>query len=157
MDTPEHEADYELLAHLRQWRQQRAREDEVPPWVVLTNQLMSEIARLRPDTEDELMNLKGMGPGRMARYGPEILEIVTGGTGPDADRPGPADRPEEAGLRRALPYRVTIEYHLEDDARRRLADELESAKGSLAASLRSALATGPARVVIRIEAERDAA
>lgn len=74
MELPD--PDPTVLQVLREWRQQRAREDQVPPWVVMTNGLMEQIATLRPTTEDELLALKGMGPGRMWRYGSDLLALM---------------------------------------------------------------------------------
>jgi ribonuclease D len=180
------EADFELMATFREWRQRRAREEVVPPYVVLTNYLLGEIVRLRPRSEDELIHIKGMGPGRLLRYGAEILGIVAG-ISPDAtaardsaaaargsataardsaaaarDSAAAAPTVSAASLEgspdsaRSLAYRVVIEYHLDDDARQRLVAELSPVEGTLTRSLQAALGAGPARVCIRIEADRAA-
>jgi hypothetical protein len=39
--------------------------------------LLAEIVDQRPSTIPALRRVKGMGPSRLARYGAELLEIVT--------------------------------------------------------------------------------
>lgn len=166
----EPEADYELMATLREWRHRRAREEGVPPYVVLPNRLLAEIARLRPASVDELGPIKGMGPGRLNRYGNEILGMVSGSDSTETARPDvclstpilPRDvirtrTQADAETNSSVPYRVIIEYNLDDGARRRLVDELDNVDGSLLRNLHAALCIGPAHVSIRIEAEREAA
>ena len=53
-----------------------ARRDQVPPYVISGNETLEEISRLRPRTEAELLGVRGIGPGRLARYGRDILELV---------------------------------------------------------------------------------
>jgi hypothetical protein len=173
IEQPSSLSDFELAAALREWRARRAREEEVPAYIVLTNALLAEITRTRPSTEDALGQLRGMGPGRLARYGGEILAVVSKAgfaaqrcgrddvaeAEPGTDPPQPVSENGGSGpeIRAPFPYRVVIEYHLEDAVRRRLVEELEVASGPILASMQAALAQGPARVSIRIEAERDAA
>jgi DNA helicase-2/ATP-dependent DNA helicase PcrA len=66
-----------LMAALREWRTTAARSDGVPAYVIAPDALLIEIADQRPVTVAALRRVKGMGPSRLARYGDEILEIVT--------------------------------------------------------------------------------
>lgn len=156
MNIDEPQADFELMAMLREWRQERARRDGVPLYVVLPNRLLTDIVRSRPTSEDEMRLLKGMGPQRFERYGAEILKMI----GPATDcidvaqRAGILSDVPLAGVH--LPYRVVIEYHLDDAARRQLVTELTGPPGPIARDLQAALRAGPAAVSIRIEAERAA-
>ena len=65
-----------LFDALRAWRRDRAAADGVPAYVVAHDTLLSEIADLRPRTMPALRRVRGMGPAKLDRYGPEILAIV---------------------------------------------------------------------------------
>ncbi|MCC6640970.1 MAG: ATP-dependent DNA helicase RecQ [Deltaproteobacteria bacterium] len=62
---------------LRAWRQQRARLDAVPAYVVLHDRTLRELAALRPARVDDLALAHGMGPSKLARYGTEILALLS--------------------------------------------------------------------------------
>ncbi len=65
-----------LFDALRAWRRERAAADGVPAYVVAHDAVLSEIAELRPHTLPALRRVRGMGPAKLERYGPEILMIV---------------------------------------------------------------------------------
>ena len=64
------------MAALRAWRTARAREDAVPPYIVLHDQTLAAIAEIKPVSAAGLRRVKGIGPGKVDSYGDEILEIV---------------------------------------------------------------------------------
>ena len=70
---------------LRAWRTERARADEVAPFIVFHDSTIEAIADRRPATIPELRRVPGVGPMKLDRYGEEIIEIVasTGKTTPD--------------------------------------------------------------------------
>jgi ATP-dependent DNA helicase RecQ len=67
-----------LVAELRAWRTQRAREDGVPAYVVLHDATLRELAARKPGSEAELAGVKGLGPAKLARYGVELLDVLAG-------------------------------------------------------------------------------
>ena len=71
-------ADAPLVAELKAWRTQRAREDGVPPYVVLHDATLHELAARRPGSEAELAGVKGLGPTKLERYGDELLAVLAG-------------------------------------------------------------------------------
>jgi len=71
-------ADGTLVAELRAWRTQRARQDGVPAYVVLHDATLQELAARRPGSEAELAGVKGLGPAKLARYGVELLDVLAG-------------------------------------------------------------------------------
>ncbi len=73
---PASSEDSALLDALREWRTAAARREQVPAYVISRNETLEEIARLRPETEAERLGVRGIGPGRLARYGRDILELV---------------------------------------------------------------------------------
>ncbi|MGH8901274.1 MAG: ATP-dependent helicase, partial [Egibacteraceae bacterium] len=77
-------ADPALEARLRAWRLQRAQRDGVPAYVVFPDSTLRELVAQRPGTLPELQGVRGLGPTRMERYGPEVLEVLAdGGRGLD--------------------------------------------------------------------------
>jgi DNA helicase-2/ATP-dependent DNA helicase PcrA len=64
------------FASLRSWRLERARADEVPPYVVFHNSTLTEIAARRPRTLKELAQVPGVGPAKLERYGEEVLAAL---------------------------------------------------------------------------------
>ncbi|MFH1570770.1 MAG: RecQ family ATP-dependent DNA helicase [Gemmatimonadota bacterium] len=65
-----------IFEALRAFRLQTARAEGVPPYVVASDRSLREIARLRPDTEAELLLAHGIGPAKAGKYGTAILEVV---------------------------------------------------------------------------------
>jgi ATP-dependent DNA helicase RecQ len=68
--------DGDLLAALKAWRSERARQDGVPAYVVADNKTLDALAIARPQTEIELRAVPGIGPSRIERYGSEILALL---------------------------------------------------------------------------------
>jgi ATP-dependent DNA helicase RecQ len=58
------------------WRRRAADELGQPPYMILSNELMLQIAETRPQTLEQLAALHGMGTQRMHYYGPTILDFI---------------------------------------------------------------------------------
>jgi ribonuclease D len=71
--SPEADA---LLRRLHDWRRERALRDAVPAYVVAPNATLVEIARRRPGSLGELVDIKGFGPTRVEKYGDEIFAVL---------------------------------------------------------------------------------
>ncbi len=67
-----------LLEALRRWRRERAAADGVPAFVVAHDTTLAEIADVRPRSLPALRRVRGMGPAKLERYGPEILAVIEG-------------------------------------------------------------------------------
>ena len=61
---------------LRTWRLERARADEVPPYVVFHDAVLHAIAEARPESLGELSQIAGIGPAKLERYGDDILAAL---------------------------------------------------------------------------------
>lgn len=72
-----HEAEHGLLDALTAWRDRRARAAGVPEAAILDDAVLRAISTARPVDEETLRGLPGIGPVRVARYGPEIIELVS--------------------------------------------------------------------------------
>ena len=61
---------------MKQWRLERAKADEVPPYVVFHNSTLEQIAERGPSTLSELAAVPGVGPTKLERYGEEVLAAL---------------------------------------------------------------------------------
>jgi DNA helicase II / ATP-dependent DNA helicase PcrA len=68
-----------LLEALRRWRRERAAADGVPAYVVFHDTTLAEIADARPRNLPALRRVRGMGPTKLERYGPDILAVIDAG------------------------------------------------------------------------------
>ncbi len=66
----------ELFDRLRTWRNGLAQTEGAPPYVILTNQQVAEIARRRPRNKETLLEVPGIGEAKAGRYGRQILQVV---------------------------------------------------------------------------------
>ncbi|HJW14802.1 MAG TPA: ATP-dependent DNA helicase RecQ [Thermoanaerobaculia bacterium] len=69
-------ADHALLAALKLWRRREASERSIPPYVVLHDRTLAAIAVLRPRSLDDLAEVPGIGPAKLAAYGRALLELI---------------------------------------------------------------------------------
>ena len=65
-----------LFDALRMWRSGEAKAQSVPPYVIFHDAVLREIAAIRPVSEDELGQIKGVGASKLARYGAGVLAVV---------------------------------------------------------------------------------
>ncbi|MEL6615281.1 MAG: HRDC domain-containing protein, partial [Bacteroidota bacterium] len=73
--APEAEAVFERL---RAWRTETAVEREVPSYIVFNDKTLRALALALPETEDDLLAVKGIGPAKAEQYGDAVLAIVAG-------------------------------------------------------------------------------
>jgi len=72
------EKDMPLFEALRTWRLDKAREQGVPAYVILHDRTLRLIATTRPEDEDSLAGISGLGAAKLGHYGEELLEVVAG-------------------------------------------------------------------------------
>lgn len=65
-----------LLERLREWRNIKAKETDLPHYMILPRRTMISIVNYVPQSLSELKRIKGMGTKKSAKYGEEILEII---------------------------------------------------------------------------------
>ena len=68
--------DEALFVRLRQWRVVQARKLGVPPYVIAHDTTLKELAARRPQTEQALLAVKGMGKMKVEAYGKDLLELL---------------------------------------------------------------------------------
>ncbi|MEX3858546.1 DNA helicase RecQ [Paraburkholderia sp. BR10923] len=61
---------------LRMWRTETAKSDGVPAYVIFHDATLAEIARLGPDSIEDLRGIPGMGARKLDRFGYELLNVV---------------------------------------------------------------------------------
>jgi ATP-dependent DNA helicase RecQ len=65
-----------LVDALRAFRTRLARERKIPPYLILHNKTLEEIARRAPRDQAGLLEVPGIGPAKLADIGEEILEVI---------------------------------------------------------------------------------
>ena len=66
----------DILAALKQWRTAQASREALPPYCVFGDKTLIEIARARPQSSDDLMEVSGVGPAKLEKYGEAVLKIT---------------------------------------------------------------------------------
>jgi DNA helicase-2/ATP-dependent DNA helicase PcrA len=61
---------------LKRWRVARAKEREVPAYVVFTDATLLAIVERQPSTMEELEDIPGIGPSKLEAYGDAVLGIL---------------------------------------------------------------------------------
>ncbi len=66
-----------LEAMLREWRANEAKKSRIPAFRVMNDRTLLGIVTARPTGESELLDVSGIGPGLLGKYGKAILAIVS--------------------------------------------------------------------------------
>ncbi|MCP4751202.1 MAG: hypothetical protein GY866_09930 [Proteobacteria bacterium] len=70
------EAEWPLFETLRQWRNERAKQDGIPHYSVFKNQVLVDLVKKRPSTLAQLQTVSGIGQNKAAKYGESLLAMV---------------------------------------------------------------------------------
>ena len=70
------EVDWTLYTTLREWRNDYAKSEGIPPYVIANNRQLAEIAKNRPDNIEKLKRIEGIGKSKQETYGKLILGFV---------------------------------------------------------------------------------
>jgi ATP-dependent DNA helicase RecQ len=68
----------ELWERLRALRQDIAKEQGVPPYVIFSNRTLAQMVELEPSTDEELLQVAGVGQKKLERYGERFLAAIDG-------------------------------------------------------------------------------
>ena len=68
----------ELIARLKAWRTDEARQQSLPAYVILHDSTLNELAQRRPSSMEGLTEVPGIGAGKLARYGQSLLHLLRG-------------------------------------------------------------------------------
>ena len=64
------------MTALRAWRLDEARRRGIAPFIIMHDRTLHAIAALGPQSLDDLSEVPGIGPGKLAEYGEAIVAIV---------------------------------------------------------------------------------
>ncbi|MDF2672945.1 MAG: ATP-dependent helicase [Clostridiales bacterium] len=70
------EVDDTLFEVLRRLRKEIAEALGVPPYIVFSDNTLSEMCKHLPTTSEELLNIKGVGEEKLKRYGEKFIEAI---------------------------------------------------------------------------------
>lgn len=65
-----------ILSALKEWRSDKAKEQNLPGYFIATNKELMSVAKYKPARKEELLDIKGFGKHKIENYGEEILEIL---------------------------------------------------------------------------------
>lgn len=68
--------DPELFAMLKDLRKNMARKQDIPPYVIFQDPSLEQMSMMYPITEQELLNIQGVGAGKAKRYGVEFCKLI---------------------------------------------------------------------------------
>ncbi|KAA1421014.1 ATP-dependent DNA helicase UvrD2 [Nocardioides humilatus] len=68
--------DEALYERLKAWRLERARDDEVPAYVVFTDATLELIAEHKPGDQRALRAISGVGPSKIEKYGDDVIAVI---------------------------------------------------------------------------------
>jgi superfamily II DNA helicase RecQ len=64
-----------LAARLREWRAAEAKRLKVPAYLVMHDRTVTALAQARPANPRQLLEIAGMGPAKVERFGEAILGL----------------------------------------------------------------------------------
>jgi len=67
----------DMITKLREWRTEIAQRENIPPYMVFPDKTLLELAEFLPMSLSELKEIYGMGPGKISKYGEEILDVLS--------------------------------------------------------------------------------
>ncbi|HZJ27017.1 MAG TPA: ATP-dependent DNA helicase UvrD2 [Acidimicrobiia bacterium] len=95
--------DPRLVTALTEWRRDLARAHGIPAYVIFNNATLEEVARTQPANRSELLEVSGIGPVKVERYGDTVLDLVrthapeSGDTDSEIDADTDTDAGPESG------------------------------------------------------------
>ena len=75
-DAPLPPTDEKLLAALKDLRKSLAMRQSIPAYVVFTDATLIDMCRLKPKTQEEFMEVSGVGQAKSQRYGEVFLAVI---------------------------------------------------------------------------------
>lgn len=75
-NIPENKYDPELFEMLRSFRRQLSMEKKMTPFIFFHDSVLKRLATLKPQTIEELYQIKGLGSDKISKYGIQLLNII---------------------------------------------------------------------------------
>jgi len=70
------EADWPLFNTLRNWRNERSKQEGIPPYVICNNRQLAEIIKSRCNSLEALRQIEGLGDAKLTKYGQQLLALL---------------------------------------------------------------------------------
>ena len=84
-----------VLEALWEWREKEAQRQDRPPFKIMTDQVLVQLAARQPKSRNELRSISGLSQNQSYRYGRSLLRALEKGKrGPLPQTPEPRPRPE---------------------------------------------------------------
>jgi ATP-dependent DNA helicase RecQ len=80
---------------LRAWRSVRARQDGIPAYMIATNKQLAQMIKLGATDRAALSRVQGVGEAKIANYGEEILQVISGTLMPESAEEQKSDKESE--------------------------------------------------------------
>jgi len=75
--APASDYDVALFEALKQWRREKATHaGGIPAYIIYPDRTLEELARVKPQTEADLLEVKGIGPAKARMFGVETLAVI---------------------------------------------------------------------------------
>ena len=117
-------ADEVLMGMLRDLRKKVAKKAGVPPFVVFQDPSLEDMALKYPVSQEELINIHGVGEGKAKKYGREFLELISRYV-----EENEIIRPEDLVVKSTGVNSVNKLYIIQNIDRKLSLDDIASAKG----------------------------
>jgi hypothetical protein len=65
-----------LYAQIQAWRQEEAQEAGINPYEIVPTKTISELVQFLPTTSKALLQIKGIGPAKLKRFGADIIDLI---------------------------------------------------------------------------------
>ena len=72
----DNDLDRDLYENLRATRQQMAKKRRLPAYVVFHDKTLIELARVKPQSLDEMLEITGIGESKLRKFGQELLNVI---------------------------------------------------------------------------------
>ncbi len=66
----------QLYEKLREWRWEKAKEENVPGYIIARNLSLQLLAKSEVRTEEDLLSIYGIGPSSVEKHGADMLEVL---------------------------------------------------------------------------------
>ncbi len=128
-----------LYDALRNWRAERAAEQQVEHYRILHQRVLLQIAAALPRTTEALLRINGIGKRTVEKYGAQITALVSSyceGQGLKEPLPEPPPEPQTEPVRKADTRAISYELYVQGQA----IDEIAAARGLAASTIERHLA-----------------
>ena len=76
IDTELNEQEQKMLDSFKIWRQTKANELNLPTYMICSNSELVTLVKVRPDSIEKLVSIKGFGDQKIAKFGDEIIAFL---------------------------------------------------------------------------------